>query len=287
MKKEALWYEKLDNNLVHCHLCPHNCKIAESKSGICKVRQNNNGTLYSLNYKKATSIAVDPMEKKPLYHFHPGKYVLSIGTYGCNFRCDFCQNHEISQTTLNGQMLDIDELIKICKSKPNCVGIAYTYNEPTIWYEFVLECAKKFKEANLANVLVTNGYINTEPLKELLPYIDAMNIDLKSMNNEFYKEICGGRLEPIINTIKEAIKNCHVEITSLIIPTKNDSLKNMEELSKWIASLNPNTPLHLSRYYPAYKMQIPPTDPMTLLELKNVALKHLKYVYIGNVPGLR
>lgn len=287
MKKEALWYEKLDNDIVHCHLCPHNCKIVEDKSGICKVRQNNKGTLYSLNYKKATSIAMDPMEKKPLYHFHPGKYILSIGTYGCNFRCGFCQNHEISQNTLGGQTLDIDELIKICKSKPNCVGIAYTYNEPTIWYEFVLECAKKFKEANLANVLVTNGYINIEPLKELLPYIDAMNIDLKSMNDEFYKEICGGRLEPIKNTIKEAIENCHVEITSLIIPTKNDSPKNMEELSKWIASLNPDTPLHLSRYYPAYKMQIPPTDPMTLLELKDVALQHLKHVYIGNVPGLR
>ena len=287
MKKEALWYEKLDNNIVHCHLCPHNCKIAEGKSGICKVRQNNNGTLYSLNYKRATSIAMDPMEKKPLYHFHPGKYILSIGTYGCNFRCDFCQNHEISQNTLGGQTLDIDELIKICKDKPNCVGIAYTYNEPTIWYEFVLECAKKFKEADLANVLVTNGYINTEPLKELLPYIDAMNIDLKSMNDEFYKKICGGRLEPIKNTIKETIKNCHVEITSLIIPTKNDSPDNMEQLSKWIASLNPDTPLHLSRYYPAYKMQIPPTDPMTLLELKDIALQHLKHVYIGNVPGLR
>lgn len=287
MKKEALWYEKLDNDIVHCHLCPHNCKIAEDESGICKVRQNDNGTLYNLNYKKATSIAMDPMEKKPLYHFHPGKYILSIGTYGCNFRCGFCQNHEISQNTLGGQTLDIDELIKICKDKPNCVGIAYTYNEPTIWYEFVLECAKKFKEANLANVLVTNGYINIEPLKELLPYIDAMNIDLKSMNDEFYKEICGGRLEPIKNTIKEAIENCHVEITSLIIPTKNDSPKNMEKLSKWIASLNPDTPLHLSRYYPAYKMQIPPTDPMTLLELKDVALQHLKHVYIGNVPGLR
>ena len=287
MKKEALWYEKLDNNIVHCHLCPHNCKIAEGKSGICKVRQNNNGTLYSLNYKRATSIAMDPMEKKPLYHFHPGKYILSIGTYGCNFRCDFCQNHEISQNTLGGQTLDVDELIKICKSKPNCVGIAYTYNEPTIWYEFVLECAKKFKEADLANVLVTNGYINTEPLKELLPYIDAMNIDLKSMNDEFYKKICGGRLEPIKNTIKEAIENCHVEITSLIIPTKNDSPDNMEQLSKWIASLNPDTPLHLSRYYPAYKMQIPPTDPVTLLKLKDIALQHLKHVYIGNVPGLR
>ncbi len=287
MKKEALWYEKLDNDIVHCHLCPHNCKIAEGKSGICKVRQNNKGTLYSLNYKKATSIAMDPMEKKPLYHFHPGKYILSIGTYGCNFRCGFCQNHEISQNTLSGQTLDVDELIKICKSKPNCVGIAYTYNEPTIWYEFVLECAKKFKEADLANVLVTNGYINTEPLKELLPYIDAMNIDLKSMNDEFYKKICGGKLEPIKNTIKEAIENCHVEITSLIIPTKNDSPDNMEQLSKWIASLNPDTPLHLSRYYPAYKMQIPPTDPVTLLKLKDIALQHLKHVYIGNVPGLR
>ena len=287
MMKEALWYKKLDNKKVNCQLCPHNCKIAAGKSGICKVRHNKDGVLYSLNYKKASSIAMDPIEKKPLYHFHPGKYILSIGTFGCNFKCGFCQNYEISQSDFSRQVLDIKELIKICKNNPNCIGIAYTYNEPTIWYEFVLECSKKFKEAGLINVLVSNGYINPQPLKELLPYIDAMNIDVKSMKDEFYKKICAGSLKPVIHTVEEAISKCHVEIANLIIPTKNDSPFEMEELAKWIASLDPDTPLHINRYYPAYNMDLPATDPMVLLNLKEIALKYLKNVHIGNVPGLK
>ncbi len=287
MKKEALWYEKLDNNIVKCSLCPHGCVISDGKRGICKVRHNDKGILYSANYKKASSIAMDPVEKKPLYHFHPGKYILSVGTYGCNFRCDFCQNYEISQKEYFSRILDIDDLIKICKRDSHCIGIAYTYNEPTIWYEFILECAERFKREGLVNVLVTNGYINTEPLKKLLPYIDAMNIDVKSMDNDFYKEICGGTLEPVMNTVEESIGKCHVEITNLIIPGKNDSIDDMVKLSQWIAALDPDTPLHLSRYYPRYNMNLPPTDPKVLLKLKEAARKYLNYVYIGNVPGMK
>jgi pyruvate formate lyase activating enzyme len=286
MKKEALWYEKSEDKSVQCLLCPHNCKIPPGKRGICKVRYNDNGILYTLNYKKASSMAMDPVEKKPLYHFHRGKRILSVGTFGCNFRCDFCQNYEISQSDYYSNTLDIEKLISICKKDPNCIGIAYTYNEPTIWYEFVLECAKKFKAAGLANVLVSNGYINIPPLKELLPYIDAMNIDVKSMNKDFYKIICGGRPGPVMATVEKAVKNCHVEVTNLIIPTQNDSTEEMTKLSKWLASLNPNIPLHLSRYFPRYNMDLPPTDPALLLKLRNVASKYLNHVYIGNVPGI-
>lgn len=287
MEKEALWYEKLEGDITHCLLCPHSCKIPEGKTGICKVRHNLKGVLYAKNYGKVSSIAIDPVEKKPLFHFHQGKYLLSIGTFGCNFKCDFCQNHQISQSDYFSQMLDIDKLIDICKNYPDCVGIAYTYNEPSIWYEFVLECAKKIKSKGLLNVLVTNGYINSEPLLELLPYIDAMNIDVKSMNPEFYTKICGGSLEPVIRTVEESINKCHVEITNLIIPELNDKSEDIRKLSKWLASLDPNTPLHLTRYYPSYKMKTSPTEPAKLSELKKEAEEYLNNVYIGNVPGLR
>lgn len=286
MDKEALWYEKLEGNIVHCLLCPHSCKILEGKNGICKVRHNLKGVLYAKNYGKASSIAMDPVEKKPLYHFHKGKYLLSIGTFGCNFKCDFCQNHEISQSDYFGQMLDIDKLIDICKSYTDCIGIAFTYNEPSVWYEFVLDCAKKIKSKGLLNVLVTNGYINHDPFMELLPYIDAMNIDVKSMRPEFYKKICSGSLEPVIRTVEESINKCHVEITNLIIPELNDDPNDVRELARWLASLDPDTPLHLTRYYPSYKMRTSPTEPAKLLELKKVAKEYLNNVYIGNVPGL-
>lgn len=287
MDKEALWYEKLEDDIVHCLLCPHSCKIPEGKNGICKVRYNLEGILYTKNYGKASSIAMDPVEKKPLYHFHKGKYLLSIGTFGCNFKCDFCQNHEISQTDYFGQMLDIGKLIDICTRYTDCIGIAFTYNEPSIWYEFVLDCAKKIKSKGLLNVLVTNGYINPGPLMELLPYIDAMNIDVKSMNPEFYKKICGGSLEPVIHTVEESVNRCHVEITNLIIPEQNDDPNDVRNLARWLANLDPDTPLHLTRYYPSYKMKASPTEPAKLLELKKAAKEYLNNVYIGNVPGLQ
>ena len=287
MEKEALWYEKLDNNSVHCLLCPHSCNIPEGKNGVCKVRHNLGGILYSSNYGKTTSIAMDPVEKKPLFHFHKGKYLLSLGSSGCNFKCDFCQNHQISQSDCPNQALDIDWIANMCKSYPYCVGVAYTYNEPSIWYESVLECAKKIKSQGLLNVLVTNGYINSAPLMELLPYIDAMNIDVKSMNPEFYKKICGGKLEPVIQTVETSIKRCHVEITCLIIPELNDSPDDMRKLAKWLNSLDPDTPLHINRYYPSYNMKTPATGYETLIGLKEVAKEYLNHVYIGNAPGLR
>ena len=278
----ALYWEKY-NNKVRCLLCPHNCIIAKGQSGICKVRINVDGQLVSSIYGEVTSLALDPIEKKPLYHFHPGSAILSIGTNGCNLACQFCQNWQFSQTGDSGrQKITSEEIIKEAL-RVGSVGIAYTYNEPFIWYEFVLETAIKAKKAGLKNVLVTNGYVNNEPLVELLPFIDAMNIDLKSFKKGFYKDICNGDVSHVKNNIISAFKKCHIEITNLIIPSKNDTVAELEELAGWVASISPFIPVHLSRYFANYKMKIDPTAVLSLQKARDVLLKQLKYVYIGNV----
>ena len=288
-RKEAMFYEKLKDKRVRCFLCPHNCNIPDGGSGICGVRQNTGGILYSLNYGEIASIAVDPIEKKPLNRFHPGSYILSIGSVGCNLRCPFCQNHRIARVKpqeVSTYHTSSDEIVKKAvslRSQGN-IGIAYTYNEPSIWYEFVYETAKLAKEKELLNILVTNGYIGKEPLKRLLPYIDAMNIDLKAYNGRFYKELVKGGLEEVRETIRGSVKHCHIEITTLVIPGWNDSLEEMEEMAKWLSSLSRDIPLHLSRYFPNYEMtDRPPTPHNTLIELKRIAERHLNYVYLGNV----
>jgi len=282
--KEAAYYEKLANKIVHCHLCPNECVIRDGKAGSCGVRINEGGKLYSAVYGKMTSMALDPIEKKPLYHYHPGEYILSVGTKGCNFHCAFCQNWSISQDR-NVPTEDITpkEIIEKAKSALS-FGIAYTYNEPFIWFEFVLETAKLARAAGLKNVLVTNGYVNIEPLEEMLPYIDAMNIDLKSIDEEFYKKICKGKLKPVLDVIKRAAKSCHIELTNLIIPTLNDSENSIKRLVGWICdNVGRRTPLHLSRYFPCYKMNIPPTPVETLKAAERIAKEKLEYVYLGNV----
>ena len=289
--KEALYYEKLEDSYVKCRLCPHECKIAPGKFGMCRVRNNIEGTLYTHNYGKISALAMDPVEKKPLYHFFPGKYILSLGTVGCNFRCSFCQNHHIAQRGVyeKGEE-DFYEagqgyLLSLCRQEEDCIGIAYTYNEPSIWYEYVLDTAKHVKAAGLKNVLVTNGYIGEKPLSELLPYIDAMNIDLKGFTEEYYRDVCGGSLEYVKSSIETAVLKCHVEITTLIVPGCNDSEKEMEELSDWLSSVKPSVPLHLSRYFPRYKMKEEPTSAKLLNSLKKIADSYLEYVYIGNLQG--
>ncbi len=288
-KKEAMFYEKLDGRKVHCYLCPHNCRIPSKGRGLCGVRKNMDGTLYSLNYGEISSVAVDPIEKKPLSRFHPGSFILSVGSVGCNLKCPFCQNHSIAQVkpeeihTYHGNS---DEIVTKAVSlvKQGNIGIAYTYNEPSIWYEFVYETSQKAKEKGLLNVLVTNGYISEEPLRLLLPYIDAMNIDLKAYNEKFYKELVKGGLEEVKETIERSASHCHVEVTTLVIPGWNDSVEEMDEMTRWLASISPEIPLHLSRYFPNYEMKDrPPTPVKTLSELKHAAEKHLKYVYLGNV----
>jgi pyruvate formate lyase activating enzyme len=282
--KEALYYEFLSNNKVHCLLCPQSCYIDDDKVGFCGVRKNIKGKLYSLIYEKITSLALDPIEKKPLYHYHPGKYILSIGTKGCNLACPYCQNWTISQDDMAPtESITSYELVKKSKQS-NSFGIAYTYNEPFIWYEFVLDTAKLAKKQGLENVLVTNGYVNPEPLEEILPFIDAMNIDLKSIDDDFYRKTCKGKLNPVLETIKRVHQSCHIELTNLVIPTLNDSEDNFVHLVDWIYdNLGANVPLHFSRYFPCFKFKIPPTEINTLKKAEQIAKKKLKYVYLGNV----
>lgn len=282
---ECMYYEKMEDNLVRCLLCPHRCIIKDGNTGICRVRKNVEGTLISLNYGKITSYAYDPIEKKPLYHFYPGSNILSIGSFGCNLACDFCQNWEIAHEESLTMEIEDEDVIILGRARGS-IGIAYTYNEPTISYEYVYHMAKLARREGLKNVLVTNGYINDEPLERLLPHIDAMNIDLKAIRDDYYKTICKGSLEPVLKTIQQAVGKTHVEITTLIVEGKNSSYEEIEELAKWISSIDKSIPLHLSKYFPAYKMKLPETTYDTLVKAKKIARDYLDYVYIGNVWGV-
>ncbi|HHY91408.1 MAG TPA: AmmeMemoRadiSam system radical SAM enzyme [Clostridiales bacterium] len=281
--KGALFYQPFKNQQVQCCLCPHGCRISDGEFGQCGVRKNEKGKLYSLNYGVITAYHLDPIEKKPLYHFYPGSRIFSIGSAGCNLKCRFCQNWEIAHGQPSGIRMTAEEIVAIAKTQTQNIGIAYTYNEPSIWYEFVYETAVLAHQEGLKNVLVTNGFIQKEPLKQLLPYIDAMNIDLKAFQDSFYREICGGRMEPVKETIRIAAEQCHVEITTLLIGDLNGSAEEVERLSRWIAEIRPNIPLHLTRYFPAYQMTAPPTPAHVLTAAQKEAKKHLQYVYIGNV----
>ena len=227
---------------------------------------------------------MDPIEKKPLFHFHPGEEVLSLGTWGCNFKCLFCQNFEISQgRPYSIYEMNVGEIVDLIIKK-NAKIVAYTYSEPAVWYEYVYETAKLLKEKKIETVLVTNGYMNKDPFLKLIPYIDAMNIDLKGFNDEFYKKIIAGKKEPVMENIKLAYENnVHIEITTLVVTNGNDDIKELENLFKWVGSLSRDIPLHLSRYYPVYKYHEPPTDIEKLKRLYDLARNYLNYVYLGNV----
>jgi pyruvate formate lyase activating enzyme len=282
MKKEALFWEKREDGRIHCLLCPVGCIIAEGKVGVCMGRKNEGGTLYATNYGRLVSIAIDPIEKKPLYHFHPGEPILSTGPNGCNMKCQECQNWTISQEESSTQYVSPEDLVKLTM-RENSKGIAYTYTEPLIWYEYVLDTARIATEKGLYNVLVTNGYIHEEPWKRLLSHIDAMNIDLKSMDDEFYKKVCKGKLAPVLKTIELSHRNkIHVEITNLLITTLNDSEEQIQKLVDFVANLSDRIPVHFSRYFPSYKMDLPPTPLETLQKAFLLAKRKLKYVYIGN-----
>ncbi len=281
------FYEELKDN-IRCRVCPHNCILDEGKFGICRVRILKSNLPVSTNYGEVTSMGVDPIEKKPLYHFKPSKDILSIGSFGCNMTCSFCQNYEISQGRPQTQYMSIEKLIKIIPSIENNAGVAFTYNEPLMWYEYIYDAAKSINEnnPNKSVVVVTNGYINEEPLLKLLPYVDAMNIDLKGYTNRYYNKICGAKLEPVLETIKIANNHCHIELTTLLVSDENDSLEEVREIAKFIASINVNIPLHLSRYFPRYKMENAATQIEKITEARNEAKKYLKYVYVGNVEGV-
>lgn len=279
-----MFYEKLAAGKVHCYLCPHNCNITPGKTGICRVRKNIDGKLYSINYAKVSSMAIDPIEKKPLYHFYPGSMILSVGSFGCNFRCKFCQNWQIAQQTdVFTREVKPSELINIAKNQKYNIGIAYTYNEPTIWYEYIFECMKLAKAQGLKNVLVTNGYIQEDPLEKLLPYVDAINIDLKAFDEDFYKSLTTGSLLPVKNTIEKAVKYCHIEITTLLIPGLNDDDEKIADIAKWLSSLRTDIPLHLTRYHPNYELDISATPIKRIKKARKIAAKYLDYVFTGNI----
>jgi pyruvate formate lyase activating enzyme len=281
--REALHYTAHDRGLA-CRLCPKECVIGEGKTGFCRVRRNVGGKLYTENYGACSSYSLDPMEKKPLYHFYPGSYIFSIGTWGCNFSCRFCQNWQIAQEEPDTVELTPARAVEMAAGTGRRnIGIAYTYSEPSVWYEYVLDTAKMAAERGLKNVLVTNGFINPEPLAQLLPYIDAFNIDVKAFNERFYQEVCAGRLADVKRTVEMAAAAAHVEITCLVVPGLNDEPSELAGLSQWLGGISKNIPLHFSRYFPNYKMDAPPT-PVTTLELAyETARRHLNYVYLGNV----
>lgn len=284
MKVKALCYEKLEDK-IHCYLCPHNCVIENGHHGKCNVRIHEDGELFTINYGEITSISLDPIEKKPLYYFRPNTYILSAGSFGCNFTCSFCQNYNISQHRPESRYMSKEELVEIIVTAKDSIGIAFTYNEPSIWYEYVYDCAKLLKEIDESKsvVLVTNGFISEEPLKRLLHYVDAMNIDLKAFSNKYYRDICGGSLKPVLKTIELSAKSCHVEVTTLLVTGENDSLDEVEEIAKFLGNIDKDIPLHLSRYFPRYKLDNPPTDINFMYEAEKTAKKYLNRVGLGNI----
>ncbi len=283
-------FYRVSEGRTECLLCPHNCKLAENKTGICGVRMNRGGKIELLTYGIISGYGLDPVEKKPLYHFHPGMNILSIGSYGCNMRCDFCQNYNISQNVppFSSKRIEPEEILRQSIDAYKNIGVAFTYNEPIIWYEYVKDVAVKIKEAGQKTVMVTNGFVTPRALDEYLKFIDAFNVDLKAFNEKFYKELSGAKLGPVINSIEKIAKaGRHLEITTLIIPGWNDNPKEMESEAKWIASvLGRDIPLHLSRYFPMYKRKDPATPPEVLLQLYDIASQHLDFVYIGNAVYL-
>ncbi len=291
--KEAMFYEKVSDNVVKCNLCSHRCpRITDSKRGICGVRENRKGTLYSLVYGKVVANAVDPIEKKPLFHFLPGSRAYSIATVGCNFRCGNCQNFEISQApryrgTIPGQDMSPEDVVAAAE-RYNCESIAYTYSEPTIFFEYAYDTAKLASKEGIKNLFVTNGYITEEALVEIKPYLDAANIDLKSFRDDFYRKNCGTRLQPVLDSIKlHKSLGIWIELTTLIIPTLNDSEEELRRIAEFIKEVGEEIPWHISRFYPTYELiDLPPTPIDTLRRAREIGLKAgLRYVYEGNVPG--
>ena len=278
--REAMFYEILPNNKVRCNLCPKRCIISEGKSGFCLIRMNINGKLYVKD--DVVAMHIDPIEKKPLFHFYPFQPILSLATSGCNFDCLHCQNYEISRRIVDGERLTGTQIVDLAL-KHNIPMIAFTYNEPTVFFELMLETAKYAKENDIKTVMVSNGFINEEPLLQLIPYLDAANIDLKAFNNKFYTKIAKGFIEPVKRTIELLVKHgVWIEVTFLVIPTLNDDFDEAEKMFKWLSEFN--VPLHITRFYPMrYLKHLPPTPISTLEKMYSLAKKYLDFVYVGNV----
>ncbi len=287
-KKEALCYERLSDLQVRCNLCPHGCVLEPGYQGVCQVRKNIDGTLIANSYGLVSAIRFDPVEKKPLYHFNPGKQILSVGGFGCNLRCIYCQNHTISQVfdvdLPQDKIYSSENILSLFHRSNNSCGIAFTYNEPLVNFEFVLESAKEAFENNIPVVLVTNGYITPKAFEMLLPYLSALNIDLKAFADDFYRKYTGGSILPVLETIQSSIREKkHVEITLLAISGLNDRLSEFNLMINWIAeNLGKSVPFHISKYFPNYKLSNEPTSDDVLVQFYEIAQKKLDFVYLGN-----
>lgn len=270
--------------MLECSLCPHHCKLREGQVGFCKARGHREGEIVSLTYGEVAAWHLDPIEKKPLYHFYPGSSILSAGGYGCNLKCFFCQNHEISQKYEAGHKVTPEMLAQLSE-EDNSIGLCFTYSEPLVWYEMITRTAPLVKKQGGKVALVSNGIIEEKYLEEIIPFLDAVNIDIKGFTDEFYRKHTGGKLEWVLNTVARLSGRVHTEITTLVIPTLNDSPEEIKALAKWLASLKSPVAWHLSRYYPMYKSDIPATDERELRKLWELAKDYLPYVYLGNMPG--
>jgi pyruvate formate lyase activating enzyme len=293
VRKEAMLYEKREKGGVHCYLCSHHCRIAESNKGFCNVRENIGGTLYTNSYGKIISQTVDPIEKKPLFHFLPGSKSFSVAAIGCNFRCGFCQNWQISQVDEAREMgfkaadAKPEEIVNKA-NRSGCQSISYTYTEPTIFFEFAYETAKLAQQEGLKNIFVTNGYMTKEALDTISPFLDAANVDLKSFSNDFYKRNCKAKLQPVLDSISYMNElGIWLEVTTLIIPGQNDSEEELDRLAGFIAGVDKDIPWHISMFYPAYEFtELPPTSIESLRRAKQTGEKRgLRYVYLGNVAA--
>ncbi|MFH1844855.1 MAG: AmmeMemoRadiSam system radical SAM enzyme [bacterium] len=284
MTREALYWRTEGADAVRCELCPTGCRLRRGRVAPCGSRANVDGAMLPTQYGRVVSAGVDPMEKKPLYHFLPGAPILSIAASGCNLHCQYCQNWNISQCETGRAETRTPEQVLALARQHNSCGVAYTYSEPLVWYEFVRDTAERMHAANLKNVIVSNGFCNEAPLRELLTLIDAANIDLKSMDERFYRRVCKARLEPVLTAIRLCHElGVHLEVTNLVIPGQNDSDEQIQRLVDFLADLDESIPLHLSAYRPAYKFTAPPTSPETLQRAAELARRKLLYVFVGNV----
>jgi len=285
--QEAFFWETAPDEKVKCLLCTHECLLPEGKRGLCRVRENRKGRLYSTVYGQAAAVHTDPVEKKPLYHFHPGRPILSAGTFGCNLSCSFCQNYNLSQS---GKLSVVstdhspENLVRMALRIEGNIGMAYTYNEPVVFYEYMIDTAGLVHAAGLKNAMISNGFISSEPLRKLLSVTDAFNIDLKAFSDAFYHKHTGGALRPVLNTLLAVVQaGRHLEITHLVIPGLNDDPDLFSQMVNWISrELGEDIPLHLSRYFPAFKLTQPPTPTETLHHFAHLAGEKLRYVYTGN-----
>lgn len=282
--KLAEYYEKMDHSAVRCCLCPHRCVIHEGETGRCHVRENQKGQLVALTYGCVSAYGVDPIEKKPLYHFYPGKKIASFGSYGCNFNCLFCQNHQISQQVGVSVQTTVQSLIKKSMEDSESIGIAATYNEPTIQFEFLMDLFELNRKCKRKNVMITNGFIEKAPLSELAMVVDAFNVDLKGFSESFYRDVCDGRLKPVMETIEYLYDRAHLELTLLLVPGLNDDPEQLKKMFKAIGDISPDIPLHISRYFPNYQLYLPATDLDRLHQTVLLAQERLSFVYMGNVP---